>query len=327
MLMVRHHTLKTKTIAMVFTYLIAIVLCASSTVNAAEQSVNFQVNLKETLVVSLTVPDEGDSGSLTYDSTSGKWVSDLLRNVVNLNVSTNNSAGLTASMTSSSTTSAALTNKAASLSNDTIPTLTSDWTRSNTTLTKFWGWSIDAAEANSTPSGTYHQVALKDATPNTVILPTGAAGSVSRDIYFGAKADSTIASGTYEGTVIISVVTGVTTTEDDPINDNPVIPDNPVDPGSLTPNTPTYNNGVTSYTTTTSNSTNHTSTNTTKINSGNTVDYSYADPAGVTTTVVNEGTPLATGLAVTSAIAATTGIFFLIAAKRRKDDDEEEEQY
>lgn len=325
--MVRRNTPKnivSKSLVATFTFLFVVFFLLPTTVGATGQDINFQVNLQESLTISLTVPDEGDSGSLTYDSTSGKWVSDLLRNVVNLSVTSNNTAGFTASMTSSSETSAALTNKATSLSNDTIPTLSSDWTRSNTTTTKFWGWSTDAAEANASPSGTYHQIALKNATPNTVISPTGAAGTVSQDVYFGAKADSTIASGTYEGTVIISVVSGVTTTEEDDPNDNPVIPDNPVDPGNLTPSTPTYDNGVTAYTTTTTDSTNHTSTNTTKINPGNTVSYSYADPAGVTTTVVNEGTPLATGLAVTSAIAATTGIFFLIAAKRRKDDDEEE---
>ena len=302
--------------------LVAIVFTTSSVASATTQNTIFQVNLQESLTVSLTVPDEGDSGSLTYDSTSDKWVSGLLRNVVNLNVTSNNPAGFTASMTSDSTTSAALANKKATLSSDTIPTLSADWTRNNTANTKFWGWSIN----DSSETGTYHQIALKNATPNTVIPATNAAGTVNQNIYFGAKADSTIASGTYEGTVIISVVTGVITTPEDNPNNNPVIPDNPVDPSNLTPNTPTYNSGtnVTAYTSTSSN-TNNTSTNTTKLNPGNTVSYSYADPAGVTTTVVNEGTPLATGLAVTSAIAATTGIFFLIAAKRRKDDDDEEE--
>lgn len=327
MFMVRQHTLKTNILRnglIAFGVMSTIGFATSSLASATTQNATFQVNLQESLTVSLTVPDNGDSGSLTYDSTSDKWVSDLLRNVVNLNVTSNNPAGFTASMTSDSTTSAALTNKVASLSSDTIPTLSADWTRSNTTNTKFWGWSIN----DSSETGTYHQIALKNATPNTVIPATNSAGTVNQDIYFGAKADSTIASGTYEGTVIISVVTGVITTPDDNPNDNPVIPDNPVDPGNLTPNTPTYNSttNVTAYTSTSSDSTNNTTTNTTKLNPGNTVSYSYADPAGVTTTVVNEGTPLATGLAITSAIAATTGIFFLIAAKRRKDDDEEEYQ-
>ena len=326
MLMVRHHTPKSNSFKFLTTAIISVLVATvfSCVVNAAESNVNFQVNLQESLAVSITVPDEWESGSLAYDPASDKWVSDLLRNVVNLTVTCNNPAGFTASMTSNSTTSAALTNTKASLSNDTIPTLSSNWTRSDTTNTKFWGWSVDTAEANVNPSGTYHQIALKNATPNTLIPRTSSTGTVSKDIYFGAKADSTIASGTYEGTVIISVVTGVIT---DPTN--PVIPEDPVDPGVLPPNTPVYDDtsNTTAYTSTSTDSTNHSSTSTTKINSGNTVNYSYADPAGVTNTVVNEGTPLATGLAVTSAIAATTGIFFLIAAKRRKDDEEEEEEY
>ena len=319
MLMVRHNTLKFNINIVCSIVILALFLTPMlffSVARATEEDVVFQVNVQESLAVSVTTPDVMASGSLTYNQSAGKWVSDLLINTITLNIATNNSAGFTASMTSDSTTSAALSNRASSFSSDTIPTLSADWTRSNTTNTKFWGWSTDDV--------TYKQVALKNATPNTLLTGTG---SATQNVYFGAKADSTIASGTYEGTVVISVVTGVITTPEDDINDNPITPVNPVDPGNLQPNTPTYNSttNTTAYTSSTSDSTNHTTTNTTKVNSGNTVNFSYADPAGVTTTVVNEGTPLATGLAVTSAIAATTGLFFLIAAKRRKDDEEEEE--
>ena len=316
--MVRQNALKTNAfvgLAVASILVFSVIFAMSSLTYAAEQGVDFQVNLQESLTVSLTVPDNGAEGSLSYNSVAGKWVSALLRNMINLNISSNNPAGFTASMTSSSATSAALTNSMSALPNDTIPTLSSDWTRSDTSATKFWGWSTN----DDSETGTYHQVALKNATPNTLVSSTG---SVNQNVYFGAKADSTIAAGTYEGTVIISVVTGVIS---DP--GNPAIPVDPVVPGDLTPGVPTYDGGVTAYTSSTTNSTNHTSTNTTKINTGNTTQYSYADPAGATTTVINEGTPLATGLAVTSAIAATTGIFFLIAAKRRKDDDDEEEEY
>ena len=316
--MVRQNALRTNafiSLAAVSISFFSVVFAMSSLANATQQNVDFQVNLQESLAVTLTTPDTGATGNLSYDSTSGKWVSELLRNRITLHIMTNNPSGFTASMTSDSTTSAALTNSLSALSNDTIPTLSANWTRSNTTNTKFWGWSGD----DDNETGTYHQVALKNATPNT--LATGTS-EVTKNIWFGSKADSTIASGTYEGTVIISVVTGVIS---DP--GNPITPTNPVVPGTIPDSTPTYNNGVTAYTTTTTDSTNHTTTNTTKINPGNTTQYSYADPAGVTTTVVNEGTPLATGLAVTSAIAATTGIFFLIAAKRRKDDEEDEEEY
>lgn len=323
--MVRHNTLKINSLLKYIVPILAVALVSGlfyNSVKAVEENTTFQVNIGDTLSVSLTTQDETPSGELTYDQASSKWVSGLLRNVVNLRVTSNNPAGITASMTSKSDSSAALANQATSLSSDTIPTLTSSWNRSNTTNTLFWGYSID----DSTETGTYHQIALKNATPNNLISETSA-GTFNKDVYFGAKADSTIASGTYSGTVIISVVTGTITTPDDNPNDNPVIPTNPVKPPDIPPNTPTYNSGEnrTAYTTTTTDSSNHTSTSTTKINKGDTTRSSYADPAGVTTTVVDEGTPLATGLGVTAAIAATTGFFFLIAAKRRKDDDEEED--
>lgn len=288
---------------------------------AKADNTTFQVNVKEVLTVSITPPSEWATGN----------VETLLRNQIVLNVASNNTAGFTASMTSNSTTSAALSNNLSYLSSDTINTLSADWTRANTTLMNFWGWSTD----DSGESGTYHQVVLKGAASPSVLIDsstddTDHDGSVSKNVYFGARADSTIASGTYSGTVIISVVTGAITDSNDNPNNNPITPTDPATPTT----DPTTNNGgtvaydsSTGYTVYTNNYVNNASSTVeySEITSGNnsSVYSGYTYPQGVTT--VNEGTPLATGLAITSAIAATTGVFLLIAAKRRKDEEEEEE--
>ena len=288
----------------------------------AENNVDFSVSIKEGLTVSVTTPESWASGSLSYNSTLGRWVSPFLVNPVNISVTSNNTNGFTASMTSSSTSDASLANTAGALvTTDTIPTLANatTWTRSNTSNTLFWGYSLD--DGNET--GTYRGIPLKGTTPVTV-LSSENQSSGSRTIYFGAKADSTIASGTYAGTVIISVVSDIVTTpEDDNPNDNPVIPVNPATPAE--PNTPTYDstNNRTVYTTINNDATNHTETTTTIVSDGDTRNI-YANPQGVTR--INEGTPLATGLAATTGAAVTTGIFFFIIAKRRKDEEEEEDQ-
>ncbi len=286
---------------------------------AKADDTTFQVNIQEVLTVSITPPANWATGD----------VDTFLRNLVVLDVTSNNVAGFTASMTSSSTTAAgaALTNELVSLTNDHLDILSSDWTRSNTSTTNFWGWSIN----DDSQTGTYHRFALKDSATPDVLMTSATAGSASKNIYFGAKADSTISSGTYTGTVIISVVTGTITDENDDPNDNPVTPTNPStptdDPTSNTGGTASYSNstGTTVYTNNyvDSNSGSHVSYSEISSGDNTTVYDSYVDPRGVTT--VNEGTPLAAGLAATSVVAATTGIFLLIAAKRRKDEEEEEE--
>lgn len=314
--MVIPNVTKNKIISLV----VVLVLSFVFPINVARaDDTTFQVNIQEVLTVSLTPPANWATGD----------VDTLLRNLVVLDVTSNNNGGFTASMTSNSTTAAgaALTNELASLTNDHIDILSSDWTRSNTSTTNFWGWSIN----DDSQTGTYHRFALKNSATPDILVTSATAGSASKNIYFGAKANSTISSGTYTGTVIISVVSGAVTDENDDPNDNPVTPTNPSTPT----NDPTNNTGGTaSYSSTTgttvytnnyidSNSGSHVSYS--EISSGNntTVYDSYVDPRGVTT--VNEGTPLAAGLAATSVIAATTGIFLLIAAKRRKDEEEEEE--
>lgn len=228
--------------------------CTSGT---CSENVTFRVSVDESLTVSVTTPPSWASGGLTNTS-GGKSYSNLLRNKITLGVTTNNSAGFTASMTTESS-SGALKNTLTNLSSDTIPTLTSSWTRSDTSTTKFWGYSLD----DDNDTGTYYGVAKRGDTPNT-ILSSNVASSSTQDIYFGAKADSTIASGTYAETVIISVVTGVIT------NENPITPTNPATPedgGSTNPYYDAVNDRtVFKETTTDSNGT----TTTTSIHSGDT---------------------------------------------------------
>ena len=282
---------------------------AESTTN----NVTFEVNVKEALTVSVTTPD------------SDHWASgnanDFLRNIVNVNVESNNPDGFTASMTSASTVEGAPLTNTAATSNSTISTLASNasWTRNNTSITKFWGYSVNDDEEQ----GTYLPVPLKTGTPVT-LTPANTVSAWSDDVYFGALADYTVDSGTYVGTVLINVVTGVVNSDT-----NPTVPTNPANPSDDTADDgeatytgagTTTGTGTTIYTTTSSSATNNTTTTT--VTEGD-VRSSYSDPAGVTT--VNEGTPLATGLAATSAVAAATGIVFFIVAKRRKDEEDEEE--
>ncbi|MBQ3348094.1 hypothetical protein IJG90_01050, partial [Candidatus Saccharibacteria bacterium] len=88
--------------------------------------------------------------------------------------------------------------------------------------------------------------------------------------------------------------------------------------------------GWTTYTTTSTSGSGSSATNTTTTQvSGGDTRNSYSNPAGVTENTVasiNDNTPVATGLAVASTVAATSGMFFFILAKRRGDDEDEEEE-
>lgn len=316
--MVRIHTLKQKILSSVVLSALVVPMAMNSGVHAAcnpsdeasscSADTNFQVNIPEVLTISITHPNEWAAGDVGV----------FLRNTVNLEVTSNNAAGFTATMTSDSTTTdgAALTNTYSS-SDTTIPMLSAAWTRANTTATKFWGYSID----DSSETGTYNAVALRGATTPTSILTTNASGSANQNIYFGAKADNTVDSGTYVGTVIISVVSGTIT------EDNPVTPVDPATPEDVNPpkTNPTYDNtndrDRTVYTNT--EVATGTTTDTLQVSEGDTTD-SYADPHGVTESKINEGTPLATGLAATAAVSAIAGIAFFVAARRREEQDDDE---
>ena len=285
--------------------LIAILLfCNTNYVFAADKT-DFNVDVGEVLSVSITTPTTWAVGD----------VDTFLRNKVNINVVTNNSAGFTASMTMK-TDETDLVNTAKNTI--TLPTLTANTTRSNFPA-NYWGYSLDDTEAGNNAS-TYRALVGSSGTPITILSST-TASTGNRDFYFGAKANATLGSGTYTGTVVISVVTGVIS------NTNPVTPVNPVTPNP-TPNTPTYDptTNVTSYTynTNAGSGTSQTTTTTTNVNSGDARDvYSgYVPPQGVTRNTfanIANYSGLEIGLGLTAAIAASSGMFFLFAASR--DDD------
>ena len=282
------------------------------------------------------VVDEMLTVSLENTTASSQMESDgLVRNKVSLVVATNNQSGFTASMTTADATGSL---HHSSNSEYDIPLIGDAKDKNNNpygnsvTRSAFpsdtWGFSTDDTAVKN-DSSTYKTIAKStDASPsfvtssNTFTPDSGYA----KDIYFGAKSSR---QGTYNNSVIISVVSGVNTgTPDVDPTPSPVpVPDDPITPtDDTTPNDeiatyiPTKNITIG----TTSTSTGTTTKTVTQMTKGDTRS-NYTDPQGVTNTVasINEGTPLATGLAVTAAVAATTGVIFFVIAKRKKDQDDD----
>lgn len=303
--------------------------------SASPCSTTFQVNVVESLSVTVTTPENWATGNINT----------FLRNEVGLEVSTNNVSGFTASMYantgSSDSTNTSLTNTAKS--DALLPTMSESQVKSAFSANQ-WGYSLnttDTAQSKTYNNNIYNETAAGNDSSNYYPLPTssapatvltGDAGSATRMIYFGAKADAATAAGTYAGNVVIGVVSGVKNNNNDPTHPvepvvpsgNPVNPDNPPS-GATNPYYDSTNNR-TVYTNTTADPTTSTTSQSTQISTGDTRS-SYSNPAGVTENTmanINSGTPLAAGLAVTAAVAATSGAIFFILAKRKKDDDEEE---
>ena len=282
-------------------------IIASVPALAVTRNAEFRVNVTEILSVSLTLPDNWASGD----------TGDFLRNAIHLDVASNNGNGFTASMTTK-TSNTSLMNKNSAA---TIPTLQNDAVRSSFPA-NYWGYSIDDTAAGNA-SSVYKALAGAGDTPISLIT-SGSASSASKDVYFGAKADSSKDSGTYSNTVVFNVVADVIDV------DNPVTPVDPATPSDASQNNPAYDssNNRTVYTATTNNSNNNTTTTITEVSSGDNRS-SYTNPQGVKSysdANIGEGTPLATGLAVTAGIAATAGVVFFVAAKRKERKDEEEKQ-
>ena len=273
-------------------------------VTTCEEDTNFQVNIGEFISISLTEPQNWATGN----------INELLRNKVTLNVSSNYSGGFQASMASKTTTN--LVNQAKNTS--VIQTLPADTTAQSFTPDR-WGYSLTDNDAGLS-SATYKAMSTS-AIP--LITKAQSATVNSKDVYFGAKASMATDSGTYANTVIFTVVSSVVDNTETPSN-------TPVTPRDTSTNNPSVaydstNDRTVATTTTTSGSgtgpiTGSKSTTTTQISKGD-VTTSYAAPQGVTTSSVSEGTPLATGLAVTAGIAAMTGAGFFIAAKRSDKND------
>lgn len=273
---------------------------------------NFQIDVQEILDVSVSSPVEYDGGSLT----------DLLIKKISLSVSSNNVAGFLATMTSNANTTS-LVHK--SDNSKTIPTLANSANISNFPR-GYWGWG--RTNYNGTAPTQYNPIAVKGSA-DAPVLSTGEAGSAAEDIYFGARSDDNTVAGTYAQTILISVVSGV---HDNPFADTPTYPEGPsASPSQPGPDVVAGTNGGSgnryNYGSTSSSDTDQSTTNKDTSNSSSYNGYAY--PQGETNTVatVNEGTPLATGLAITACIAAIFGIFFFILLFKRRKDEDEEEQY
>ena len=299
---------KTKVILRKFMPIVVAIISFSGLNPAIAESsnTNLEVNVKEFLSVSITTPATWATGD----------VDTFLRNKVNVSVVSNNSAGFTASMTTKSF-DTALRNTAKN--SITLPTLASNTSRDNFPTNR-WGYSLNDTE-NGNGASTYSALVSSTSSP-IVILSSNTASSGSKDFYFGAKADITKAAGTYIGTVVISVVSGVID------NDNPITPVNPVTPGEDQVATYDQSANVTSYTY--RRTSGNDSTTTTEISSGdNTGSYTgYTPPQGVTYSVqpnANQGLIAATALGIAASIATTSCFFFLAAARQEGDDDDEEQ--
>ena len=299
------------------------------------ENTNFQVNVAETLTVSVNTPNTSASGTATASGT-------FLRNKISVSVNSNNAQGFKVSMYSKDTTNLVNTSD----STYTIPTLASSVTRSSFTTNR-WGYSVNDDDSNNGTGSTSSTYAAMQTSSSPISLITASAGtySGSKDVYFGAKADTTQASGTYMGTVVISVVTGTINENSSNTDYNPTTPTDPTNPnpnggtpiydpsgvgistttGALPSTGATRYSGTTTYTTV---STSDGRTTTTTQVSGGDNRSSYAPAQGVidrTTTNVSEGSSLSSALAATATVAAASGVFFFILAKRRDDDEEEEE--
>ena len=166
------------------------VICSGT--DPCTASTGFNAHVAEILTVSLDLPDNWAFGK----------TGDFLRNGVTLSVASNNGNGFTANMVSKNTTS--LVNKDKSTA--TIPTLAADTTRANFP-TNHWGYSLDDT-AEGDINSTYKALVEPGGTPINIITSSSAA-SMTKDIYFGAKADASLASGTYVGTIVFNVVSAV----------------------------------------------------------------------------------------------------------------------
>ena len=293
------------------------VTCTTSPCNTT-----FEVNVKETLSVAITTPTEWATGD----------ADEFLRNKVSIDVTSNNASGFTASMFSQDTTNLTNTTR----STVTIPTLGSYSVKSSFPA-NYWGYSLGSGNTGTsitygeTDAGNNSSRYYPLATSSSPIKILTGTSSGSQDIYFGAKANMSQASGTYAGTVIISVVTGTINN-----NTNPITPTNPANPSS-NEGVASYTaaptggpNGSTVYTYTRTNSSAHTSTTTTQVSDGNNVSSynGYQPPQGAienTISKVVSESSLAASLATTASVAAATGTFFFILAKRKEDEEDEEE--
>ena len=136
-------TLKVITKDISFLAPILLTLFGANSASAQEVDANFQVNVKETLSVSITRPSSPASGG----------VDEFLRNDFLISVVNNNTAGFTASMYADiADNNISLTNT--TLSTAKLPTLASSSTRSAFPA-NYWGYSLGEYTLNGTVQNSY----------------------------------------------------------------------------------------------------------------------------------------------------------------------------
>lgn len=273
------------------------------------ENVTFNVNLTEILTVSVTKPTTWASGDMEA----------LLRNKISVSAKTNNYYGATLSMYADGLTLNNTVSYDSTKPATFINTLDANTYTNGTFPVNAWGYSVEDTDAGSS-SASYLPIVTEANAVTLIERTTGTTGTnYSKDVFFGAKANTSKQAGTYAQTVNFVAVTGLVDTENPKVPTNPST-DNPANE-IATYNTTT---GRTTYSSRSTNTTTNTTTTATQVTSGNTVS-TYANPAGVTTSK-NGITALAVGLAVAASVAAVSGTVFFILAKRHDDDDDEEEQ-
>ena len=205
-----------------------------------------------------------------------------------------------------------------------IPTLSEETTATNFGANQ-WGYNI--TDSGSTAPTSYLGMAGSEDMP-ILIASLDSIGTATKDVYFAAKADNETPSGTYVNSVIISVVSGVITSEDDDPNNNPITPVNPITPSDDIANdntsTETSHGNSPSGTSVVAVTTTDDGTTTT------TTTESYAKPHGVTEKIaainITDGnTTLATILAAMAGASATTCALLFILAKRKSREEDEDD--
>ncbi len=338
-------TLKVITKYISFLTLVPLLLLGVNPVFAQESDTTFQVNVKESLSVSIMRPSSAATGGM----------GEFLRNDFAVSVTSNNPEGFTASIYANlSDNNVSLVNT--SLSTATLPTLANSSTRSAFPA-NYWGYSLGeytldgSVQSSYTLNGhSYGETSLgnnnsnyypmTNSTSTPIVIMDGVTTpkkTGSQNLYFGAKGGTDTAAGTYAGTVVVSVVTGGIT------NDNPITPTNPDTPSDDTPNdnTATYTGstgtgatkgvgsttgavGTTVYTTTSASG----NTTTTEVSGGDNRS-AYASPQGehydTFSSIADSSAPII-GLVMASSTAGVTGLTFFILAYRDDDDDEDEEE-
>lgn len=323
---------KTKVIVSLAVLIISVIAGSSyvaetQTAKAVQQSTQFEVNVREILSVSITTPSEWVSGH----------INSFLRNKINVTVTGNSGEGFVASMSTNSDSTELVHED----NMDAIPTLSQDTLGYGYFPVNRWGYSLNDTDAGSDRS-VYSALVNVSQTPITLISNADSRTINSKDIYFGAKADMSKSSGTYQGTIVINVVSGTINEDSSNPDYNPTTPTSPATP-TASEEVAEYHgapigdrtSGTTTYTYSSTDSTNHTRTTTTQVSDGDNRDsyIAYTPPQGVSRTTRSTSTTdnstdsssLAMGLAITSGVAAAAGLgaFFLAKSKSNEEDDDE----